>query len=394
MYYKKTMVLDILIKDRCVYLFGVGGGGCNALSAVKELNLPNLVLVALNSDDQNLERTPAGLKFQLGANLCKGLGAGANPDIGAAAFQESIELLDTFKDTNALYCVLAGLGGGTGSGAAPLLVKALKHKGLPTTAILTMPFAFEGTRRSKQAEEALAKIRSVVNAPIVINNQDMLSILGKNVSLLEAFKTCDEACNYVVTEILSMITNKALQSLPISQRVGFFEMISDVLQNAFADIEKQLSIRGDLLHYQPKSHIIVPDNNPQLLKAITLDQSLLKVISPRKFEELLCCLYELAGFKVTLTQQSRDRGADLLVYMPSPIFGQQFLTVVQAKKYNGKKKVSEHEIRDLFGSQFIFNAHKAQCITTIGYTKPAEETANKLKIDLALFSELLRLIEL
>lgn len=379
-------------QERPVYLLGVGGGAGNILKAVRKIDLPKLLLVALNSDLESLEKTHADLKFQLGPNSCRGLGSRGDLKIGAQAFRESIELVNTFKGKNTLYCVIACLGGGTGSGAGPLLAQTLRQRELSVTAILTMPFNFEGKKRMAQAEESLIKFQSIVDFPIVIRNQDLLSIMEKNTTIMQAFNLCDIACEYVVEEILSMITKEPLQSININQRVRLFEMVRDILPSALADIERQLSIRGNLLHYQPSTRILVPDNNPQLLKAISLDLSLVRIISPRKFEELICLLYKLAGYKVELTQQSRDRGADLLVYSPSPIFGREFLTVVQLKKYDGRRKVGEREIRDLYGTQFIFNAQKAQCITTIGYTKPAQQTAKELGIDLSLFYELVRLM--
>lgn len=377
---------------RSMYLFGVGGGGGRALQAVRKMNLSRTFLVAINCDVQALDRVQADLKFQIGKALTRGLGAGADPEIGFRSLQESKEFIDSFKDTNSLHCVLAGLGGGVGSGAGPLLAQELARRGLPVTAIVTMPFTSEGKRRMAQAEAALEKFKLAVQSPIVIRNQSLLNIVERNTPLLEAFDIANDAYEYVVEEILSAISDHSIQTIDVDKRMQLFKTIGDTFPNALKDIERQLALGGTLLHYRPVARILVPDDNPNLLKAISVDQSMLRAISPRKFEELLCYLYELAGYKVQLTPETRDRGADLLVCSPSPVFGREFVTVVQAKKFDGRRKVGEPEIRELAGAQFIFNAQKAQCITTYGYTDPARKTAKQLSIDLGLFCELLRLM--
>ena len=377
---------------RSIYIFGVGGAGGNMLQTIREMNLSNIFLVAIDCDKQTLEHVQADIKFQIGKKLTRGLGVGGNPEFGARALEESKEILSTFKDANALHCVIAGLGGGVGSGAGPLITRELSRRGLPVTAVVTMPFNFEGKKRMANAEAALERLKSVVQSPVVIQNQSILNIIERNTTLLEAFEKSYLACEYVVEEILSAISNDAFQTIDVGKRMQFLTIIADTFPDALKDIERQLSLGGTLLHYRPASRIFVPDNNRDLLRAISFDQSMFRVISPRKFEELLCYLYELAGYKVQLTRETRDRGADLLVCSPSPLFGREFLTVVQAKKYDGRRKVGEREIRDLAGAQFIFNAQKAQCITTYGYTGPARKTAKELSIDLGLFWELLRLM--
>ncbi len=135
--------------------------------------------------------------------------------------------------------------------------------------------------------------------------------------------------------------------------------------------------------------IIVPNNNKELLQAINIDNSILRVISPRKFEELIAYIYRISGYNVQITKATRDRGADVLVWSPPPLFGKEFLTIIEAKKYNNENKVTFSDIQKLMGARVTFNANKAQMLTTYGFTKDAMELAQTNEIDLALFEELL-----
>jgi restriction system protein len=136
------------------------------------------------------------------------------------------------------------------------------------------------------------------------------------------------------------------------------------------------------------SKIIVPNTNMELLKALSVNPELVYTISPRKFEQLCAYIYELSGHETKLTPRTRDDGADIIVWTPPPVFGNAFTTVVQTKKYGKQRKVGAAEIRDLVGTQMLFEAQKAQMITTSDYAKPAINTAKKTKIDLVRFYDL------
>src|SRR4030066_2035823 len=175
-----------------VKIIGIGGGGNNALNTMISYQLTGVEFIAANTDAQALAANLAPMKLQLGASLSKGLGAGANPEVGRKAALEDVEMIrEILKDADMVF-ITAGLGGGTGTGGAPVIAEVAKEMGALTVAIVTKPFHFEGKKRMKQAEEGLANLRMTADALITIPNQRLLGICGKSMTLLEAFKKADD----------------------------------------------------------------------------------------------------------------------------------------------------------------------------------------------------------
>jgi cell division protein FtsZ len=175
-----------------VRIIGIGGGGNNAINTMISYNLTGVEFVAANTDAQSLSGNRASVKLQLGSALTKGLGAGANPEIGRKAALEDVEMIREVLKGSDMVFITAGLGGGTGTGGAPVIAEVAKEMGALTVAIVTKPFHFEGKKRMKQAEEGLANLRMTADALITIPNQRLLSISGKSMTLLEAFKRADD----------------------------------------------------------------------------------------------------------------------------------------------------------------------------------------------------------
>ncbi|RMF90305.1 MAG: cell division protein FtsZ, partial [Nitrospinota bacterium] len=166
-----------------IKVIGVGGGGGNAINTMIQANLDGVQFIAANTDLQVLNTNLAPNKIQLGAALTRGLGAGANPEIGRKAALEDIEkIAELFEDTDMVF-VTAGLGGGTGTGAAPIIANVAREKGCLTVAVVTKPFLFEGKRRLSIAEAGLKELRTAVDTLITIPNQRLLSVVGKQTSL-------------------------------------------------------------------------------------------------------------------------------------------------------------------------------------------------------------------
>ena len=185
---------------------GVGGCGGNAVNTMIECGLEGVEFVAANTDSQALEKSMANVKIQLGATLTKGLGAGANPEMGRNAALESKEqLIEALRGADMVF-VTAGMGGGTGTGAGPIVAEAAREAGALVVAVVTKPFSFEGTRKMKQAEEGLRRLRDVVDTVITIPNQRLLSVASKNTSLTDAFKKADEVLLQAVKGISDVIT--------------------------------------------------------------------------------------------------------------------------------------------------------------------------------------------
>ncbi|MBI5468388.1 MAG: cell division protein FtsZ [Deltaproteobacteria bacterium] len=187
-------------------VIGVGGCGGNAVNTMIESGLDGVEFLAANTDSQALEKSRANIKIQLGAALTKGLGAGANPEMGKSAALESKDtLVEALKGADMVF-ITAGMGGGTGTGAGPIVAEAAKSVGALVVAVVTKPFAFEGTKKMRQAAEGLKKLKDVVDTVITIPNQRLLSVASKNTALTEAFKRADEVLLQAVKGISDVIT--------------------------------------------------------------------------------------------------------------------------------------------------------------------------------------------
>jgi cell division protein FtsZ len=196
-----------------VKAIGIGGGGCNAINTMITSSLAAVQFISANTDAQALAVSKAPIKLQLGAKITKGLGAGANPEIGRKAALEDIDMIrDSLQGADMVF-ITAGLGGGTGTGGAPIIAEVAKEMGALTVAIVTKPFLFEGKKRMKQAEEGVINLRMTADTLITIPNQRLLSISGKTMSLLEAFKKADEVLLHAAKGISDLIAFHGLINL-------------------------------------------------------------------------------------------------------------------------------------------------------------------------------------
>ncbi|EKD80677.1 MAG: hypothetical protein ACD_40C00038G0001, partial [uncultured bacterium] len=175
-----------------IKVIGIGGGGNNAVSSmVVTGKIKGVEFVSINTDSQALLNNPASVKLQIGENLTKGLGSGADPDIGHQAAEESREKLkELLMDTDMVF-ITCGMGGGTGTGGAPLIAELAKEAGALTVAVVTKPFAFEGIRRMSIAEDGIEELKDKVDTLIVIPNQKLMDVVDKKMTLQEAFRVAD-----------------------------------------------------------------------------------------------------------------------------------------------------------------------------------------------------------
>lgn len=196
-----------------IRVVGVGGGGSNAVSTMIEGGMSGVEFVVANTDIQALNSSKAGYKIQLGADLTKGLGAGANPDVGRRSAIESYnQIVDQLKGSDMVF-VTAGMGGGTGTGGAPVVAKIARELGALTIGVVTKPFVFEGKKRTKHAESGLSELKDNVDALIVIPNQKLLAISGDKTPLLDTFKKADEVLLQAVKGISDLINIRGLINL-------------------------------------------------------------------------------------------------------------------------------------------------------------------------------------
>jgi len=193
-----------------IKVIGVGGGGGNAVNTMIRNQVDGVEFFAANTDAQALRKSEASMKIQLGSDLTKGLGAGANPEIGRQAAEEDLARMVEMFDGADMVFVAAGMGGGTGTGAAPVVAKAAKQAGALTVGVVTKPFTREGRQRMKRAEEGIALLRDVVDSLVVIPNDRLLGLAGKNMSILDAFKPADDVLRQAVQGISDLITTEGM----------------------------------------------------------------------------------------------------------------------------------------------------------------------------------------
>src|SRR3990170_7400898 len=194
-----------------IRVIGVGGGGGNAISSMIDTSqISGVEFIAVNTDAQVLLANKASTKIQIGEKLTKGLGVGGSPETGAQAAEESVEKIKEILIDSDMVFVTAGMGGGTGTGASPIIARLAKESGALTVAIVTKPFSFEGTRRMVLAEEGIEKLKEYVDTLIVIPNQRLMDVIDRKMTLIEAFKVVDSVLGQAVSGIADIITTPGL----------------------------------------------------------------------------------------------------------------------------------------------------------------------------------------
>ena len=209
-----------------IIVIGVGGGGCNAVNRMIDENPKGVTFVAVNTDAQALIQCKAENKLQIGEKLTKGLGAGGNPEIGQKSAEESMEEISKHIQGAEMVFITAGMGGGTGTGAAPIIAKAAKEKGILTVGVVTKPFSFEGRKRAEHAELGIKYLKKFVDSIVIVPNDKLLQISDSNTTFVDAFKMADEVLRKGVQGITDLIGQTAMINLD------------------FADVETVMRDRG------------------------------------------------------------------------------------------------------------------------------------------------------
>ena len=209
-----------------IKVIGVGGGGCNAVNRMIDSGMKGIQFMAINTDKQALAGSKAETKIQIGEKLTRGLGAGANPEVGQKAAEENIDDLQKFITGADMVFITAGMGGGTGTGAAPVIAKAAKDMGILTVGVVTKPFTFEGKKRRQHAELGIKFLKSYVDSLVVVPNDKLLQIADKNTTMVQAFSMADEVLKQGVQGISDLIADSGMINLD------------------FADVKTVMSDRG------------------------------------------------------------------------------------------------------------------------------------------------------
>jgi cell division protein FtsZ len=199
-----------IVNPTRIKVFGIGGGGSNAVNRMCLDGIEGVELFVVNTDIQHLTSLSVPNKIQIGEKVTRGLGAGARPEVGEQAALEDIDKIkDVLRNTDMLFLAV-GLGGGTGTGAAPVIAETAKEMGILTVAVVTKPFNFEGQKRMQTALEGLEKLKEVVDTYIVINNQKLVEVAEKNFSIKDAFKMVDDVLSKAVRGITNIVVTPAL----------------------------------------------------------------------------------------------------------------------------------------------------------------------------------------
>ncbi|MGF6375290.1 cell division protein FtsZ [Clostridiales Family XIII bacterium PM5-7] len=193
-----------------IKVIGVGGGGCNAVNRMMEADLKGVQFIAVNTDRQALNRCLAETKIQIGEKLTRGLGAGGNPEVGQRSAEETLDEITDLLEGSDMVFITAGMGGGTGTGAAPIIAKASRDMGILTVGVVTKPFSFEGKKRKDQAELGLGFLKKYVDSLVVVPNDKLLQNCEQNTSMLQAFTMADDVLKQGVQGISDLISDFAL----------------------------------------------------------------------------------------------------------------------------------------------------------------------------------------
>jgi cell division protein FtsZ len=221
-----------------IKVVGIGGGGVNAVNRMIEVGLKGVEFIAINTDAQALLMSDADVKLDIGRELTRGLGAGAQPTVGEKAAEDHMDEIEEVLKGADMVFVTAGEGGGTGTGGAPVVARIARSLGALTIGVVTRPFAFEGARRKKSAEEGIEKLREEVDTLIVIPNDRLLSISDRNVSVIDAFKQADQVLLQGVSGITDLITTPGLINVD-------FADVKAVMSNAGSALMGIGSARGE-----------------------------------------------------------------------------------------------------------------------------------------------------
>ncbi len=258
-----------------VKIIGIGGGGCNAIDNMIEAKLKGVDFIAANTDAQALSASKAPVKIQLGAKLTKGLGAGANPKVGEEAALEDVDTIKSALMGADMVFVTAGMGGGTGTGGAPIIAKVAKEIGALTVAIVTKPFEFEGKRRMEQAEAGIGLLKRIADTLIAIPNQRLLSVTGKNISFMDAFKVADDILLQAAKGISDLILVRGLINLDFADvRTIMSEMGMALMGTGIASGENRASNAAQMAISNPLLEDLTIDGAKGILINISGNRSM------------------------------------------------------------------------------------------------------------------------
>ncbi len=290
-------LMDTYGQQAVIKVIGVGGGGGNAVDHMVAANIEGVEFIIANTDAQAMKRSGARTILQLGANLTKGLGAGADPAVGRQAAVEDRERIAEVLSGADMVFITAGMGGGTGTGAAPVVAQVARDLGILTVAVITKPFPFEGKKRMAVAEQGIKELGEFVDSVIMIPNEKLLSVVGKGVSLLDAFSKANEVLQGAVQGIAELITRPGLVNVDFADvRTIMAEMGQAMMGSASARGDQ----RGVEAARAAVSSPLLEDINISGARGILVNVTAGQDLSIGEFEEVGNTIKEFAAEDATV----------------------------------------------------------------------------------------------
>jgi cell division protein FtsZ len=322
-------LMDAYSQSAVIKVVGVGGGGGNAVNHMVEANIEGVDFICANTDAQALNSSQVRTLLQLGANITKGLGAGTNPDIGRQAAMEDKERIQEALQGSDMVFITAGLGGGTGTGAAPVVAEVARELGILTVAVVTKPFSFEGSKRMQVADQGVQELAQYVDSLITIPNEKLLSVLGKDISLLNAFKSANDVLQGAVQGIAELITRPGLINVDFADvRTVMSEMGVAMMGSGSATGEDRARLAAEQAIHSP----LLEDINLSGARGILVNITAGMDLSIGEFDEVGSTVKEVACDEATVvvgTVIDPDMREELRVTVVATGLGEMSLRVVK-----------------------------------------------------------------
>jgi cell division protein FtsZ len=290
-------LVDAANQAAIIKVIGVGGGGGNAVQHMLTASIDGVEFICANTDSQALKNSSARTIMQLGGNVTKGLGAGADPEVGRQAALEDRDRLMDVLDSSDMVFITAGMGGGTGTGAAPIVAQVAKEMGILTVAVVTRPFGFEGKKRAQIAEEGIRDLAQYVDSLITIPNEKLLSVLGRDVSLLNAFSAANDVLLGAVQGIAQLITCPGLINVDFADvRTVMSEMGMAMMGSGKATGEDRAKVAAEAAISSP----LLEDINLSGAKGILVNITAGLDLSIGEFDEVGTTVKQFASDNATV----------------------------------------------------------------------------------------------
>ena len=326
-------LMDAYSQNAVIKVIGVGGGGGNAVQNMSTAGVEGVEFIYANTDAQALKNSTAGTVLQLGCGITKGLGAGADPEVGRqAALEDRERIQEVIEGTDMLF-VTAGMGGGTGTGAAPVVAELAREMGILVVAVVTKPFPFEGNKRMHVAREGIASLAKHVDSLITIPNEKLLTVLGKDAGLLDAFKSADKVLLNAVSGIAELITRPGLINVDFADvRTVMSEMGMAMMGSGMASGENRARTAADAALSSP----LLEEFNLAGARGILVNVTAGMDLSIGEFEEVGNCVKEVA---------SEDATVVVGTVIDPEITGELRVTVVATGLENALNRITDKPVR-------------------------------------------------